>query len=75
MLISAIVFISIDFIYLNVIKEYFNKFCQEYGLKIKDFGPILRIALTGSSSSAGGVFEVCEIIGKSEVQKRINNLL
>ena len=43
--------------------------------KIKDFGPILRIALTGSSSSAGGVFEVCEIIGKSEAQKRINNLL
>ena len=57
------------------IKEYFNKFCQEYGLKIKDFAPILRIVLTGSSSSAGGVFEVCEIIGKSEAQKRINNLL
>lgn len=66
---------SIDDWAHDQIKEYFNKFCQEYNLKIKDFAPILRIALTGSSSSAGGIFEVIEIIGKSESQRRISNLL
>lgn len=54
------------------IKNIFEKFAAEKSLKIKDFGPVLRIALTFSSSSGGGIFEVVEILGKAEVVRRIN---
>lgn len=54
------------------IKNIFEKFAAEKSLKIKDFGPVLRIALTFSSSSGGGIFEVVEILGKREVLRRIN---
>jgi hypothetical protein len=32
---------------------------------------LLRIILTFSASSAGGIFDVVEILGKNEVNKRI----
>ncbi len=54
------------------IKNIFEKFAAEKSLKIKDFGPVLRIALTFSSSSGGGIFDVVEILGKREVLRRIN---
>lgn len=57
------------------IKNIFEKFCAEKSLKIKDFGPVLRIALTFSSASGGGIFEVVEILGKAEVLRRINLFL
>jgi len=57
------------------IKNIFEKFAAEKSLKIKDFGPILRIALTFSSASGGGIFEVVEILGKVEVLRRINLFL
>jgi glutamyl-tRNA synthetase len=57
------------------IKNSLNEFAQKNNLKIKDFGPVLRIALTFSSSSGGGVFEIIEILGKSEVVNRIKFLL
>lgn len=53
------------------IKEAFNKFAEEKSLKMKDFGPLLRIVLTFSKSSAGGIFAIIEILGKKEVLKRI----
>jgi glutamyl-tRNA synthetase len=53
------------------IKNTINNFAAGKNLKIKDFAPILRIALTFSSSSAGGVFDVIEILGKNEVTKRL----
>jgi glutamyl-tRNA synthetase len=53
------------------IKNSLNEFAAAKGLKIKDFGPLLRIILTFSSASAGGIFDVLEILGKSEVQRRI----
>lgn len=53
------------------IKNSLNEFAVAKGLKIKDFGPLLRIILTFSSASAGGIFDVVEILGKSEVQRRI----
>jgi len=57
------------------IKESINNFALAKNLKIKDFGPALRIALTFSSASAGGVFDVVEILGKDEISKRINFVL
>ena len=57
------------------IKDYFNKFALENNLKIKDFGPALRIALTFSSASAVGIFDVVEILGKEQSLKRIENIL
>ncbi len=55
------------------IKNSLNEFASAKGLKIKDFGPVLRIVLTFSSASAGGIFDVVEILGKEEVVKRITN--
>lgn len=57
------------------IKDYFNKFALENNLKIKDFGLALRIALTFSSASAVGIFDVVEILGKEQSLKRIENIL
>jgi len=57
------------------IKDYFNKFAFENNLKIKDFGLALRIALTFSSASAVGIFDVVEILGKEQSLKRIENIL
>ncbi len=54
------------------IKNSLNDFAVLRALKIKDFGPILRIVLTFSSASAGGIFDVVEILGKDEVVRRIN---
>lgn len=53
------------------IKDSLNEFAAAKGLKIKDFGPLLRIVLTFSSASAGGIFDVIEILGKHEVLSRI----
>ena len=57
------------------IKNNFDDFCQKNTLKIKDFGPALRIALTFSSASAGGIFDVVELLGKNETISRINLVL
>jgi glutamyl-tRNA synthetase len=57
------------------IKETINNFATTKNLKIKDFGPALRIALTFSSASAGGLFDVVEILGKTESIRRINLLV
>ncbi len=53
------------------VKNSLNNFAAEKNLKIKDFGPLLRLALTFSSASAGGIFDVVEILGKDEVLLRI----
>jgi glutamyl-tRNA synthetase len=53
------------------IKNSLNEFATQENLKIKDFGPLLRIILTFSQASAGGIFDVIEILGRSEVEKRI----
>lgn len=56
------------------IKNSLNNFAVEKNLKIKDFGPLLRVVLTFSSASSGGIFDVIEILGKKEVLARISNL-
>ena len=57
------------------IKNSLNEFAAAKGLKIKDFGPLLRIILTFSNASAGGIFDVVEILGKGEVLKRVEVVL
>ena len=57
------------------IKNSLNNFAATKGLKIKDFGPLLRIVLTFSSASPGGIFDVIEILEKDEVLARIKKLL
>lgn len=57
------------------IKNSLSKFAEEKGLKIKDFGPLLRLILTFSNSSAGGIFDVIEVLGKDLVVKRIEGIL
>ena len=54
------------------IKDAINEFATQNNLKFKDFGKPLRIALTFSSSSAGGIFDIIEILGKDETLKRIS---
>lgn len=56
------------------IKAAINDYSAAKNLKFKDFGPALRIALTFSSATAGGVFDVIEILGKEEVLKRLELL-
>ena len=53
------------------IKNSLNEFAAAKSLKIKDFGPLLRIVLTFSQASAGGIFDVVEILGKEEVVRRV----
>ncbi len=55
------------------IKNSLNEFAAAKNLKIKDFGPVLRIILTFSAASPGGIFDVIEILGKAEVLARIDN--
>lgn len=57
------------------IKNSLNDFAAAKNLKIKDFGPLLRIVLTFSSASPGGIFDVIEILEKDEVLARINRAL
>lgn len=52
------------------IKNSLKEFAAANGLKIKDFGPLLRVLLTFSAKSAGGIFAVVEILGKEEVLRR-----
>ena len=57
------------------IKNALNNFAAEQNLKIKDFGPILRLVLTFSPSSGGGIFDVIDVLGQDESIKRIKNAL
>jgi glutamyl-tRNA synthetase len=57
------------------IKNLINQFCLDNNFKIKDFGLALRASLTYSSASSGGLFEVIELLGKTEFLRRINLVL
>lgn len=56
------------------IKNNLMNFAENKGLKIKDFGPALRVSLTGESSGAGGIFDVVAILGKDLVLKRMSKI-
>lgn len=53
------------------IKNSLAQFADQKLIKLKDFGPIIRIALTFSSSSPGNIVEVLELLGKGESLRRI----
>jgi glutamyl-tRNA synthetase len=57
------------------IKNAINEYAALKAIKIKDFGPALRIALTFSGASAGGIFDVVEFLGKAEVVSRLQKCL
>lgn len=57
------------------IKVVFDEFSSKQNVKVKDFGQALRICLTFSSSSAGGIFEIVEILGKAETLRRMQKAL
>ncbi len=48
-----------------------KKYLEEKNLKFKVIGIPLRIALTGSTASPGGIYEVLEILDKAESLARI----
>ena len=48
---------------------------QKNSLKIKDFGPILRLVLTFSTATSGGIFDVVAALGKVEAVRRIDDAL
>ena len=66
------IIISLDNYKLDLIKESILNYAQENNLKFKDFGPALRVVLTFSKASAGGIFEIMAILGKTETLKRFN---
>jgi glutamyl-tRNA synthetase len=55
--------------YLSV-EELFKSLCEEKGIKMGQIGPAVRIALCGVTASPG-IYEVIEVLGKSECQKRL----
>ena len=57
------------------IKNSLNNYAVSKGIKIKDFGPILRIVLTFSSASSGGIFDVIDILGKEWTLKRLDHVI
>lgn len=66
------VFVDLQDFSHDGIKNSLNEFATARALKIKDFGPALRIVLTFSQASAGGIFDLVEILGKDEVLARFN---
>lgn len=57
------------------IKVALNNFAEKNSLKIKDFGPILRLVLTFSNATSGGIFDVIAAFGKVEAVRRIDAAL
>lgn len=57
------------------IKTALSHYGEKNLLKIKDFGPLLRLVLTFSTASAGGIFDVIEALGKVEVVSRIDAVI
>lgn len=55
------------------IKLAIDEFTKSKSLKIKDVGPALRLALTYSSNSAGGIFDVIKVVGRGEFERRITS--
>ena len=58
----------------DTVSEIVGALCEETGLKFKDFGMPLRVALTGTTK-APGVGDIVEIFGKEESIRRIESAL
>ena len=56
------------------IETCFKEFITEKGLKMKNVGPAVRVALTGGTTSPG-IFEVIEVLGKDKSLSRIKEAI
>jgi glutamyl-tRNA synthetase len=56
------------------IAEAFGQIMEETGLKLGKFGPSVRVALVGGTTSPG-IYEVMEALGKSESLRRLRSAL
>jgi len=57
------------------IKETLKPICESKEWKMKEWTQALRVAITFSTVSPGGIFEIMEILGKEEIVKRINDCI
>ena len=65
-----VVISGIEVFEIEEIKLAINGWAEENSLKMRDFGPALRVLMTLSSKSAGGVFDIMSILGKEECLRR-----
>jgi len=56
------------------IEKFFKEFMAEKGLKMKNVGPAVRVALTGGTASPG-IFEVIAILGKNKSVLRMKRAI
>ena len=54
----------------ETVNQVFKELQQETGLKMKEIAQAVRLALTGRTASPG-LFEIMEILGREEVQRRL----
>ena len=54
----------------EAVNQCFKELQQETGLKMKEIAQAVRLALTGRTASPG-LFEIMEILGREEVQRRL----
>jgi glutamyl-tRNA synthetase len=58
----------------EAINQNFKEIQQETGLKMKEIAQAVRLALTGRTASPG-LFEIMEILGREEVQRRLQTAM
>jgi len=61
---------GIEVFEIEEIKSAIDCWAEKNSLKMRDFGPSLRVLMTFSSKSAGGAFDIMSILGKEEVLRR-----
>ncbi|MFN3567963.1 MAG: glutamate--tRNA ligase [Caldimicrobium sp.] len=55
-------------------EDYFRKFAERVGIKLKDLAQAIRVALTGKTVSPP-LFEVMKLLGKEKVKDRLKKVL
>lgn len=56
------------------IREALVPLCEARGWKMREWTQALRVALTSAAVSAGGVFEIMEILGRTETMERLGKV-
>ena len=67
-------FFSVDFSDKPSISACVKSVCEDYNLKFKDVGPLIRFATTGRLN-APSIDDLCFLLGKKKVVERISRLL
>jgi glutamyl-tRNA synthetase len=58
----------------QAIEGVFKEYLEEQGIKLGQLGPAVRLALSGTTASPG-IYEMLEVLGKEESQKRIQRVI